>query len=146
MTSPRSSWLLFFGVSAALLAIQAVAYPALTPRPRPVPPQPSYELSNFRIQYPYVDPRDEYSETPVDRSNQAAVAYDSVWASDTFPGTAECVVVLYGGKGQVVGRAEFELKNYSRRTPGGRAFWPPTTVTGRPVSADGSCADSVPPG
>jgi hypothetical protein len=146
MTSLRNSWLLFFGVSAALLALQAVAYPALTPPPRSVPLQASYELSNFRIQYPYVDPRDEYAETPVDRSNQAAVAYDAAWASDSFPGTAECVLVLYGGRGQVVGRVEFELKSYSRRAPGGDAFWPMIAVSERPVSADGSSADSVPPG
>lgn len=145
MTSLRNRWLLFFGASAALLAVQGVAYPALTPAPRPAPPQASYELSDFRIQYPYVDPRDEHAERPVDRSNQAAVSHDAAWAGDTFPGTADCVIVLYGSRGQIVGRMEFELKSYSRRAPGGDAFWPQIVVSERPVSADGSCADSVHP-
>lgn len=146
MASLRNRWLLFFGISAALLAVQSVAYPALTPPPRAASlPQPSYELSNFRIQYPYVDPRDEYVEPSVDRRTQAAVSYDSVWAGDSFPGLADCVIVLYGEAGQLVGRMEFELKNYSPRAPGGNAFWPMIEVSGRPVSAGGSCEDSIHP-
>lgn len=143
--SLRARWLLFLAISAGLLAIQWALYPDPPSASAPRPPGPSYELSNFKIQYPYVDPRDEYAERPVDRSGQAAVSYDSEWAGDGFPGTAECVIVLYGKKGQKVGRVEFSLKSYSRRAPGGNAFWPQIAVSGRPVSAGGSCADSVYP-
>lgn len=141
----HNRWLLFFGASAALLAAQWVAYPAPTPPRPPGPPQPSYELSNFKIQYPYADPRDEYAEKPVDRSNQAAVSYDTSWSGDAFPGAADCVIVLFGNRDQVVGRAELEMKSYSPRAPGGNAYWPKIEVSERPVSAGGSCADSVHP-
>lgn len=121
------------------------AYPAPTASPPPDPPQPSYELSNFKIQYPYVDPRDVYVEPSVDRRTQAAVSYSAAWLSDSYPGTANCQIVLYGAGAEVVGRYSFELISYSPEALEGEGFGPPVRVKGRPVAASGSCADSIPP-
>lgn len=146
MASLRSRWLLFFGISAVLLAAQSVAYPALTAPPPPAsPPQPSYKLSIFEIQYPYVDPRDEYVRPSVDRRTQAALSYSAAWLSDSFPGKAQCQIVLYGAGAEVVGRYRFELISYSPEALKGEGFGPPVRVSARPVAASGSCKDSIHP-
>lgn len=105
---------------------------------------PSYELFDFEIQYPYVDPRDQYADEPVDRSNLAGVSYASRWAGSTYPGMAKCQIVLRGGTGDVVGRVDFEVTSGMPQTPP-TDFWPQIEVSAPPLSASGSCANSVYP-
>lgn len=105
---------------------------------------PSYELLDFEIQYPYVDPRDQYADEPVDRSNLAGVSYASRWAGSSYPGMAKCEIVLRGGTGDVVGHVDFEVTSGMPQTPP-TDFWPQIEVSAPPLSATGSCANSVYP-
>lgn len=105
---------------------------------------PSYELFDFEIQYPYVDPRDEYVDEPVVRSTTAGVSYAGRWAGSSYPGKANCEIILYGATGDVVGRVDFAITSGTPEAPPTN-FWPQIEVSAPPVSATGSCANSAYP-
>ena len=141
--SRKRSWLLL-GLLSAGAAFGFVVSGTDSDQVSAADAAPSYELFNLKIQYPYVNPRDIYTDEVEARTNEAGVSYASRWAGSTYPGTANCEIVLYDGDGDIVGRAEFGLSSGSPQYPP-TDFWPQVEVTAPPVSATGSCANSVYP-
>jgi hypothetical protein len=92
----------------------------------------TYELSNLRVQYPYVAP-----DGTVDRS-QAGITYDLTWRSPTYPGTADCELRALDSTGNVLGFATFEFRNLVPTSLDQAPL--PVPVAGAPTAAEGVCA------
>jgi hypothetical protein len=98
----------------------------------------TYVLSDFQVIHPYVPTPP--GETPNDVSNgdqtRAGVGFTAAWSGSRYPGEVMCNVDLTDGSGAVVGSAQF-LGSYD--TPMAVAPYLPVPVSGKPVSASGSC-------
>jgi hypothetical protein len=99
----------------------------------------TYELSDFRIEYPY-GPRSGVG--PDD--SLAAVSYVVSWRNGVYPGPVDCWLVLRGATGDVVGTLGLEVDS---GTDGRRVASPGilVPVSDTPVSAEGTCEEGTPP-
>lgn len=98
-----------------------------------------YVLTDFEIVHPYDDPRVDVP--PAD--DLAAVSFVAHWPESGFPGTADCQLTLTGADGKDVGSMSFNLVS---GTDGGASGPIIATVSGKPISATATCADTSDPG
>lgn len=94
----------------------------------------TYILSEFKIEYPYVDPRSDLEP----QADQAIVYYKSYWSGSRFPGLVKCQISVQDAAGTTVGRIVFDLSSASRELPE-RVASAPIDVTAPPASAEGGC-------
>ena len=117
--------------------------------------EPTYELYDFKIRYPWApidDARLSPGQTRTEycaasewkcghRREQAGFSYGRTrWTTNQFPGTVNCWVKLYSAKGDVVG--ERELWGATSLGPTAKVNHKPVfevRVMGRPVSAKTEC-------
>jgi hypothetical protein len=112
------------GVTAAAipLAIAAIAN------------QPTYVLSEFAVEHPYDDPRDEVPPS----GELASISFVADWPNGQFPGTADCQLSLFASDGSPVGTLAFDLV---MGTNGARAPSMVVPVSAAPSRAEASCTD-----
>jgi hypothetical protein len=96
--------------------------------------EPTYVLSEFAIEHPYDDPRDEVQPTV----GLAAVSFVAHWPEGQFPGAADCELSLFASDGSSVGTLEFELV---MGTDGARAPSMVLPVSAPPSRSAASCTD-----
>lgn len=94
----------------------------------------TYGLSDFKVAYPYDDPR------PGEPDDRAAVTFDSHWLTGEFPGAANCHVSLQAADGAEVGALDFELLSGTDGATSGNLL---VDVKGTPATAMGSCAGGI---
>lgn len=97
------------------------------------PGEPTYVLTDFRIEYPWarvdglrgMDPgseeRERYCSHPeheaaCEAEGNAGFFYEWRWATQRFPGTVECRVILFAGNGDEVGRQTWGLSMLERKS------------------------------
>ena len=97
----------------------------------------SYSLSEFRITYPYDDPREDVLPSRV----QASVSFVATWPAQGFPGASNCHMSLIGPTDEEVGALDFELTS---ATDGSRNAPLVVSVEAEPTSAMGTCSGSTP--
>lgn len=100
--------------------------------------QPSYELTDIQLEYPYRDPRDATLDP-----TRAGVSYVSSWAGASYPGLADCNITLHGADGTEVGRYSFGLSSGTPTDP--PLPFQPVDVNAPPSSAEGACQPTVYP-
>lgn len=93
----------------------------------------TYLLSDFEIQYPYTDPRDQVPD-----ASKAVVRYRSSWSNDRYPGLVGCQLTLMDASGNVVGSHTFDLSSATDVLPEPVSS-EPINVSGPPASAEGFC-------
>lgn len=93
----------------------------------------TYLLSDFEIEYPYTDPREQVPD-----SNEAVVWYRSTWSNGRYPGMVPCQLTLKDASGSVVGTHTFELSSATDVLPE-LVSSEPIKVSGPPVTAEGFC-------
>lgn len=96
--------------------------------------EPTYALSEFAIEHPYDDPRDEVPPT----AQLAAVSFVARWPEGQFSGTADCELSLFAADGSSVGVLAFDLV---MGTDGERAPAMVLPVSAPPSRAEASCTD-----
>jgi hypothetical protein len=94
----------------------------------------TYALSAFRIVFPYDSARSDVSPS----HDAAAVTFTTRWPDTGFPGGAKCRLSLSGSGGEEVGTLHFQLISGTDGTTSRPMLVP---VSGRPISAEGSCQD-----
>ncbi|MBK5228931.1 MAG: hypothetical protein JJE05_10525 [Actinobacteria bacterium] len=99
--------------------------------------QASYQLSNFRIEHPYV----RAGEWTTPTTEVAAVYFDIQFTTGDFPGPTECALELYDKDGAVVGSATTVL-NVLDPAESNRNGGVPVAIetSGTPTAAQGHCA------
>ena len=93
----------------------------------------TYLLSDFEIQYPYANPRDQVPD-----AGKAVVRYRSSWSSGRYPGLVGCQLTLKDASGNVVGSHIFDLSSATDVLPEPVSS-EPINVSGPPASAEGLC-------
>ena len=150
LPGPSNKSRLAAGALAFVVAAGALtfAYQALRPAPDPspgnrtnevVPAKPgqaTHLLSDFEIEYPYVDPAGNIDPAAV------GVSYTSEWATDLNPGTTTCEMQAIAPDGAIAGEATFYLANNVDDPTRHDAVDVP--VTAKPVSAQGYCGPADP--
>lgn len=96
------------------------------------PGQPSYHLEEMTVEYPYI------AEDGAANGSTASVSYSVRWTSESYPGPAECNIVLYDAIGNVVGEQAVEVSTATAASR--RREDMPVAVSGVPVRAEGGCA------
>lgn len=99
---------------------------------------PTYNIYDIEIEYPYVDPRSGVADP-----QRAGVSHLSSWATATYPGEAECEIVLQDAAGNTAGRLPFGLSSGTAEPS--RSSLAPVQVSSPPTSGVGKCAESVYP-
>jgi hypothetical protein len=102
------------------------------------PGENTYELSDFIVTYPYVDP---FSHEVF--LSKAEVSYDLRWRGRGFPGKAQCMITLYSATGEKVGEDPTEIISLKRAANDVQPQQ--VDVSGVPVSASGACGAAVYP-
>lgn len=118
------------------------------------PGEPTYVLTDFRIEYPWakvdamphMDPgsrdRERFCSTPereddCESEGNAGFFYEWHWATDRFPGPVACRVELFSEDGRAVGQQEWSLSGLESRSR--RASDVLVHVTAEPTRAEASC-------
>lgn len=118
--------------ASAILAFAGVSAISSVGR---VPPsavgEPTYELSDFSITYPSVDPL-----TGKKDSETAEIGYRTAWDGSVFPGSADCLLTVQDSKGRVIGEQPVEIEALM---PSAVVASVDVSVEGVPASASGSC-------
>lgn len=99
------------------------------------PGEATYQLSSFRITYPYVE-QSAAGDVAEDRS-RAGVTFDVSWSSSEYPGEATCLISLRDGQGSIVGEATVNLDSLQPTVA--MRSQVPVPVTAPPASAAGEC-------
>lgn len=133
------SGLLAVLATVALVGSVAIAVSAQDRVPEPPQPgAPSYELTAFELQYPFLK---EGPDGRVDELTDAAgVAFTSTWTTTYYPGEASCIVEILDAAGEVVGQREFGLDTEVPTA----SFAPrmPVAVIGSPARPRGYCGEA----
>lgn len=93
---------------------------------------PTYALSDFKITYPYDDPRPDIPPN----ETVASVRFVSHWPTSGYPGYANCTMTLVSGTGDTVASFDFAEISGTDDVVSGPLMVP---VTGAPASGTGTC-------
>lgn len=100
------------------------------------PGQPTYLLSDFQIQYPYVDVNSNHLGDEEDPS-RVGVQFVTEWAGGEYPGVAICEVRALNEAGNVIGSVVADVE--SLVPIGGPEGWTPIAVSEAPSSLASTC-------
>ena len=93
---------------------------------------PTYTLSDFKIEYPWDDPR---PEIPPDKS-MAAVGFAAQWPKTGYPGYADCTLILVDSSGSQVASFDFTEMSGSDGVGADQLLVP---VNGAPSNGTATC-------
>ncbi len=100
------------------------------------PGEPTYVLTGLTVEFPYTAP-----DGVVDES-EAGVRYDIAWSTPTYPGRAECELLVLDDDGSVVGSSRYEFMNLVPQVAGDGPL--PVPISGVPASVEAACAAATP--
>lgn len=122
------------GVVLALLLGMVVASLGRGPSPAKAEGV-SYVLTDFEIQYPYVEQESETSS-----KDEAGVRFTVSWAGGAYPGEATCEIALLASDGSVVGSKSLIIDAGSpSNLMSSSSLYRPIQVTGEPERAESTC-------
>jgi hypothetical protein len=100
------------------------------------PGQPTYLLSDFQLQYPYIDVTSNHLGDEEDPS-RVGVRFRSEWAGGEYPGVAVCEIQALNEDGNIVGSVVADVESLvPSAAPAG---WTPIAVSEEPTSFASTC-------
>ena len=101
------------------------------------PEERTYWLSDFELQYPFLDENAVPGDSVRDPS-RVGVRYDTAWSHDAYPGVALCRFDVLDAQGAPVGSLTGDVHSMVPLAEG--QGWMPIAVSGQPASVEAVCS------